>query len=452
MICKMLVFFPVLALSVCAADSNDLPFVKVGSLILSNVYVSNFDASNAWLYSRQGGGGKFKLSDLPTEVQARCHYDPSPLAQQKAKADADALALSEIEKAAEHARKYRIVNGREVAVSNMFTITGAIIQVLHNENAILLAVEADRKTTTYENGQIISESSEQSVRTGQTVYVQCGNVSKMVDGQEVEVITLRDGNFTYLNTLNAETTVEKYIASSPIQPNSKNSGFPLARLPFVGDETPISSLLAAPRKYLAQPVIICGSLQLQDLYDYSYSGARKTHFSLDFSERTPADEPTRSALTIYAKRNMAQPLVDHILAGQKMGYRVAARLKILLTSRSFQAGHPDRFDDCAELVDWQFLTPGLTGWQAWAVEASKAAAQDALENKRLALTVHVVPIFQALADKGDADGQFRMGEFYRDGYGVPKDEAKARDYFTKSAAQGYKDAARALERLDTPKP
>ena len=64
-----------------------------------------------------------------------------------------------------------------------------------------------------------------------------------------------------------------------------------------------------------------------------------------------------------------------------------------------------------------------------------------MENKRLALTVHVVPIFQALADKGDADGQFRMGEFYRDGYGVPKDEAKARDYFTKSAAQGYKDAA-----------
>ncbi len=53
----------------------------------------------------------------------------------------------------------------------------------------------------------------------------------------------------------------------------------------------------------------------------------------------------------------------------------------------------------------------------------------------------------AQAGKGDAFGQFRMGERHRDGDGVEKDLAKARDYFNKSAAQGNTDAAKALEKL-----
>ena len=168
---------------------------------------------------------------------------------------------------------------------------------------------------------------------------------------------------------------------------------------------------------------------------------------------------------------MAQPLLDHIVAGQKDGFRVALRLKIVITSRSFQYGN---FGDCAELVDWQFLKPDLTGWLPWAVESAKASAaaldekrrreieaqtaaakadaHAALETKRQALQANVVKYNQARADKGDADGQLRMGELCRDGDGVPKDEAKARAYFTKSAAQGNKDAARALERLDAAKP
>jgi len=41
-----------------------------------------------------------------------------------------------------------------------------------------------------------------------------------------------------------------------------------------------------------------------------------------------------------------------------------------------------------------------------------------------------------------------MGEFYRDGDGVPKDASKAAELFSKSAAQGNNDAARALEKLN----
>ena len=55
---------------------------------------------------------------------------------------------------------------------------------------------------------------------------------------------------------------------------------------------------------------------------------------------------------------------------------------------------------------------------------------------------------QELAAKGDPYGLFRMGERYRDGDGVPKDLAKARDYFTKAVAAGSPSAADELSRLD----
>ena len=81
-------------------------------------------------------------------------------------------------------------------------------------------------------------------------------------------------------------------------------------------------------------------------------------------------------------------------------------------------------------------------------EATKLAARAKAEASAVAFN-------QTAADRGDAYGQMRMGERYRDGDGVPKDETKARDFFAKSAAQGNQDAARALAKMhaaDTTQP
>jgi hypothetical protein len=79
--CIVLGLFVLSARSLCAADTNDFAVVMVGGQTLTNAYVSHFDATYAWIYQRMGGGGKFKLSDLPVEVQERCHYDPVKSAQ-----------------------------------------------------------------------------------------------------------------------------------------------------------------------------------------------------------------------------------------------------------------------------------------------------------------------------------------------------------------------------------
>jgi len=66
--------------------------------------------------------------------------------------------------------------------------------------------------------------------------------------------------------------------------------------------------------------------------------------------------------------------------------------------------------------------------------ATPVGAADASTNE---LTLETA---RPLAEKGDAKAQFYMGKFYTKGNGVPKDYAKAVEYFRLSAAQGYAKA------------
>jgi uncharacterized protein len=59
---------------------------------------------------------------------------------------------------------------------------------------------------------------------------------------------------------------------------------------------------------------------------------------------------------------------------------------------------------------------------------------------------------QDLAAKGDAYGQLRMGERYRDGDGVEKDLFKAREFLTAAANQGSVGASNALQKLPSTQP
>jgi hypothetical protein len=74
-------------------------------------------------------------------------------------------------------------------------------------------------------------------------------------------------------------------------------------------------------------------------------------------------------------------------------------------------------------------------------------AKDKEDGKKRVAVDKVVKYNQDLADKGDEYGLLRMGERYRDGDGVEKDLAKAKDYLTKAAAAGSPTAADELKTL-----
>jgi len=77
-----------------------------------------------------------------------------------------------------------------------------------------------------------------------------------------------------------------------------------------------------------------------------------------------------------------------------------------------------------------------------ASELADAARRRKLENQAKAFKY-----YRELADQGDALGEWRLGEMYRDGEGVARDLQKSREWLVKAANQGEKDAATDLSEL-----
>ena len=87
------------------------------------------------------------------------------------------------------------------------------------------------------------------------------------------------------------------------------------------------------------------------------------------------------------------------------------------------------------------------------IESAKAAAAQAASQRKAATQAaeqRALEWNQKQAAKGDAFGEFRMGERYRDGDGVEQDLSKAREFFQKSAEQGNAAAVQALKDLNRP--
>jgi len=75
-------------------------------------------------------------------------------------------------------------------------------------------------------------------------------------------------------------------------------------------------------------------------------------------------------------------------------------------------------------------------------------AQNEKEARKQATIAKILAYNQGQAAKGDPIGLLRMGEFYRDGYGVPKDLKKAQEYLTNAANAGSVTAAEELAQMN----
>ena len=98
---------------------------------------------------------------------------------------------------------------------------------------------------------------------------------------------------------------------------------------------------------------------------------------------------------------------------------------------------PDQADAFSKHV---MVTPPSTMKKLNPTDQARIEAMDEAQTKALAWD-------QSQAEQGDAYGQLRMGERYRDGDGVAKDLVLARSWLSKSAYQGNSHAIKALSEL-----
>ncbi len=79
-----------------------------------------------------------------------------------------------------------------------------------------------------------------------------------------------------------------------------------------------------------------------------------------------------------------------------------------------------------------------------------AAAKTEADRKKAERDAATLKFESENSEKGSDLYQYRVGLRYLNGNGVPKDLAKARDYLSKAAAQGNKEAAAELAKLPVP--
>lgn len=225
-------------------------------------------------------------------------------------------------------------------------------------------------------------------------------------------------------------------------------------LPLVGDETPISAILARPRQYLGKEIILVGAVQVANYYNYRYENAHGTHYSLEFRALTK-DLKETGGFTVYARRGFASALVDKIVAVQKEQKSKAIRLLVTITSRSFTDGE---FNESAELMDWQFLNRETHEWEWWAckpkpltVEQKSALAKAEQDRRSAELTrlaskkkdahLAVLNFYIPKAEAGEGSAQMRLGEIYLHGEGVETNIPFARKWLSLALTNGYPRAA-----------
>ena len=68
--------------------------------------------------------------------------------------------------------------------------------------------------------------------------------------------------------------------------------------------------------------------------------------------------------------------------------------------------------------------------------AAWAGREEGIEAYTIGDFPKAIAEFQALADQGDIDGQYFLGLFYHNGFGVKRDQAESLKWFLKAAQQG----------------
>ncbi len=87
-----------------------------------------------------------------------------------------------------------------------------------------------------------------------------------------------------------------------------------------------------------------------------------------------------------------------------------------------------RFAICLVLCAVCFVTPALADFKAGEAAYRRGDYATALRE------------WQSLAEQGHADAQYNIGLLYGNGQGVPKDDARAWQWYEKAAVQGHAEA------------
>jgi TPR repeat protein len=179
----------------------------------------------------------------------------------------------------------------------------------------------------------------------------------------------------------------------------------------------------------------------------SLSGRGRRLYRSDYAAAAAGFERLAEAGDARAQHNIALVYLE----GQGVAQDYAKAM--LWYRKSAEQGFaPSQVDIAIMYEEGEGVPVDLDQAIAW---YAKAAAQDFLpaEQKLVGLYFERQDYADALiwarkgVEQGDPGEQFNLGLFYFNGWAVPKDEAQARQWYMKAAAQGFEPAIAALKKM-----
>ncbi|WP_430452264.1 SHD1 domain-containing protein [Rhodopirellula europaea] len=131
--------------------------------------------------------------------------------------------------------------------------------------------------------------------------------------------------------------------------------------PRVGDEVSLLKVKADPLGFVDKPLIVLGRLTVSSYYNYGYSNAERTHYSMDFDELTASGERGEN-IQLYVPRQFSAPLVDRVSESRD---GLVLRAKVKLSGARYDGASSW---DLMEVIDWQYYSERNQGWQPWMLD------------------------------------------------------------------------------------
>ncbi len=139
------------------------------------------------------------------------------------------------------------------------------------------------------------------------------------------------------------------------------SAEPEKKVPFKGDEIPLVRIKASPTEYVGKVFTICGGIKVYDYFNYEYSDAQHTHYSLRFVQVGKDSQLKNDDATLYLSRKVGAPIINKLLAKEEdtpSNNFALVRVKVTILPQRYDSNAWEMF----ELLDIQFPNEDWKGW------------------------------------------------------------------------------------------
>ncbi len=142
------------------------------------------------------------------------------------------------------------------------------------------------------------------------------------------------------------------------------------KIPLTGEEVSLTRIKANPKQYIDREFIMCGGISISDYYNFGYTNAADTHYSLDLLLVDKKAITTRDPNGhVYLSKDLGGKLAEAATKSQEMGFS-GLLMRVKCTIYSFRCGSDEsNADDSIEVLDWQSVNKEGTGWNPWVLES-----------------------------------------------------------------------------------